>query len=217
MEYIVSPEMQKIAEKVIEENDELKHLRGGEVRIGYQLGNGQKKHGDMYVFGDCTKASSKTKAFSNVDFVITFLYIVRVEGADVKSGNWSWNFTDLPKCDADGEEYNYTISEDAVGNYYEASVATGLAVDGNFLFTVTNYRETDENYETRTGSVRGANRNKPSSGDVEGTGRGVAGAGRGRGTGDDSNMVVYGEVFGASILALIAYVIAARRKKRGGK
>lgn len=72
MEYIVSPEMQEIAEKVIEENDELKHLRGGEVRIGYQLGNGQKKHGDMYVFGDCTKASSKTKAFSNVDFVITF-------------------------------------------------------------------------------------------------------------------------------------------------
>lgn len=72
MEYMVSPEMQAIAEKIIEENDELKHLRDGMVRIGYQLGSGQKKHGDMYVFGDCTKASSKTKAFSNVDFVITF-------------------------------------------------------------------------------------------------------------------------------------------------
>ncbi len=78
MEYVMSPEMKVIADKVIAENDELAHLRGGSVRIGYQIGSGQRKHGDMFVFGDCTKATAKTKAFSNVDFVITF-YAPNVE------------------------------------------------------------------------------------------------------------------------------------------
>ena len=142
------------------------------------------------------------------------------DGVEIGSGqanagnNWTVSFGNLPKT-KNGVNISYAVTEDAVGNRYETSVATGLAADGSYLFTVTNYRETDEDYEARTGSVLGANRNKPSSGDVEGTGRGgVAGAGRGRGTGDDSNMVVYGGVSGASVLALIAYVIATRKKRR---
>ena len=145
------------------------------------------------------------------------------DGVEIGSGvanagnNWTVSFGNLPKT-KNGVNISYAIVEDGVGNYYTASYDTRLNNDGSYLFTVTNSRETDEDYYKRTGEVRGANRNKPSSGDVEGTGRGgVAGAGRGRGTGDDSNMVVYGGVSGASILALIAYVIAARRKKRGSK
>ena len=134
-------------------------------------------------------------------------------GVEIGSGTasaengWSVSFGELPKT-KNGADIHYTIVEDAVGNYYETSYETGVGADGSIAFTVKNYRETDRHYEERTGSVRGANRNRPSNGG------GVAGAGRGRGTGDDGNMMVYGGVSGASLLALIVWMIA-RRKRRG--
>ncbi|MGN8705652.1 Cna B-type domain-containing protein [Bacillota bacterium HCP3S3_E9] len=124
-----------------------------------------------------------------------------------EANGWTVSFGNLPKT-RNGAAISYAVKEDEVGNYYEASYETGLGSDGSYVFTVKNYRETDKHYEERTGSVRGANRNKPSNG-------GVAGAGRGRGTGDESDMTVYGTVSGASLLALIVWMIA--RRKRAGK
>ena len=133
---------------------------------------------------------------------------VEIESAQASEANgWTVSFGNLPKT-RNGVAISYAVKEDEVGNYYEASYETGLGSDGSYVFTVKNYRETDKHYEERTGSVRGANRNKPSNG-------GVAGAGRGRGTGDESDMTVYGTVSGASLLALIVWMIA--RRKRAGK
>ena len=133
---------------------------------------------------------------------------VEIGSAQVSEANgWAVFFGNLPKT-RNGVAISYAVKEDEVGNYYEASYETGLGSDGSYVFTVKNYRETDKHYEERTGSVRGANRNKPSNG-------GVAGAGRGRGTGDESDMTVYGTVSGASLLALIVWMIA--RRKRAGK
>ena len=133
---------------------------------------------------------------------------VEIGSAQASEANgWTVSFGNLPKT-RNGMAISYAVKEDEVGNYYEASYETGLGSDGSYVFTVKNYRETDKHYEERTGSVRGANRNKPSNG-------GVAGAGRGRGTGDESDMTVYGTVSGASLLALIVWMIA--RRKRAGK
>lgn len=133
---------------------------------------------------------------------------VEIGSAQASEANgWTVSFGNLPKT-KNGVAISYAVKEDEVGNYYEASYETGLGSDGSYVFTVKNYRETDKHYEERTGSVRGANRNKPSNG-------GVAGAGRGRGTGDESDMTVYGTVSGASLLALIVWMIA--RRKRAGK
>ena len=133
---------------------------------------------------------------------------VEIGSAQASEANgWTVFFGNLPKT-RNGAAISYAVKEDEVGNYYEASYETGLGSDGSYVFTVKNYRETDKHYEERTGSVRGANRNKPSNG-------GVAGAGRGRGTGDESDMTVYGTVSGASLLALIVWMIA--RRKRAGK
>ena len=133
---------------------------------------------------------------------------VEIGSAQASEANgWTVSFGNLPKT-RNGVAISYAVKEDEVGNYYEASYETGLGGDGSYVFTVKNYRETDKHYEERTGSVRGANRNKPSNG-------GVAGAGRGRGTGDESDMTVYGTVSGASLLALIVWMIA--RRKRAGK
>ena len=133
---------------------------------------------------------------------------VEIGSAQASEANgWTVSFGNLPKT-RNGVAISYAVKEDEVGNYYEASYETGLGSDGSYVFTVKNYRETDKHYEERTGSVRGANRNKPSNG-------GVAGAGRGRGTGDESDMTVYGTVSGASLLALIVWMIA--RRKRTGK
>ena len=133
---------------------------------------------------------------------------VEIGSAQASEANgWTVSFGNLPKT-RNGAVISYAVKEDEVGNYYEASYETGLGSDGSYVFTVKNYRETDKHYEERTGSVRGANRNKPSNG-------GVAGAGRGRGTGDESDMTVYGTVSGASLLALIVWMIA--RRKRAGK
>ena len=133
---------------------------------------------------------------------------VEIGSAQASEANgWTVSFGNLPKT-RNGVAISYAVKEDEVGNYYEASYETGLGSDGSYVFTVKNYRETDKHYEERTGSVRGANRNKPSNG-------GVAGAGRGRGTGDESDMTVYGTVSGASLFALIVWMIA--RRKRAGK
>ena len=133
---------------------------------------------------------------------------VEIGSAQASEANdWTVSFGNLPKT-RNGVAISYAVKEDEVGNYYEASYENGLGSDGSYVFTVKNYRETDKHYEERTGSVRGANRNKPSNG-------GVAGAGRGRGTGDESDMTVYGTVSGASLLALIVWMIA--RRKRAGK
>ena len=133
---------------------------------------------------------------------------VEIGSAQASEANgWTVSFGNLPKT-RNGTAISYAVKEDEVGNYYEASYETGLGSDGSYVFTVKNYRETDKHYEERTGSVRGANRNKPSNG-------GVAGAGRGRGTGDESDMTVYGTVSGASLFALIVWMIA--RRKRAGK
>ena len=131
---------------------------------------------------------------------------VEIGSAQASEANgWTVSFGNLPKT-RNGVAISYAVKEDEVGNYYEASYETGLGSDGSYVFTVKNYRETDKHYEERTGSVRGANRNKPSNG-------GVAGAGRG--TGDESDMTVYGTISGASLLALIVWMIA--RRKRAGK
>lgn len=52
-------------------------------------------------------------------------------------GNWSTTFKNLPKVDADGHEFAYTVKERAVEGY--ASEVSGNAKDG---FTITNTRST---------------------------------------------------------------------------
>ena len=52
-------------------------------------------------------------------------------------GNWSMTFSNLPKVDADGHEYAYTVKERAVEGY--ASEVTGDAAAG---FVITNIRST---------------------------------------------------------------------------
>ena len=138
------------------------------------------------------------------------------DGVEIGSGTasaengWSVSFGDLPKT-KNGAEIHYTLVEDEVGNYYETSYETGTGADGSLVFTVKNYRETDRHYEERTGSVRGANRNRP------GRSGGFAGAGRGRGTGDDANMAATGGVAGVSLLALIIWMLTRKRSGRGSK
>lgn len=57
-------------------------------------------------------------------------------GADA-DGNWSTTFSNLPKVDADGHEYAYTVKERPVEGY--SSEVTGDAAAG---FTITNFRST---------------------------------------------------------------------------
>ena len=52
-------------------------------------------------------------------------------------GNWSTTFKNLPKADADGNAYTYTVKERAVEGY--TSKVTGDAANG---FTITNTRST---------------------------------------------------------------------------
>ncbi|MCF0136556.1 MAG: Cna B-type domain-containing protein, partial [Lachnospiraceae bacterium] len=55
-----------------------------------------------------------------------------------QADNWTFSFTDLPRCSADGKAIVYTITEDAVENY--TTVITGNAADG-FVVTNTNIPE----------------------------------------------------------------------------
>ena len=131
---------------------------------------------------------------------------VEIGSAQASEANgWTVSFGNLPKT-RNGVAISYAVKEDEVGNYYEASYETGLGSDGSYVFTVKNYRETDKHYEERTGSVRGANRNKPSNG-------GVAGAGRGRGTGDETKMSLYGCLSGVSLFTLLAWFFNKKKRR----
>ncbi|MEO1769558.1 Cna B-type domain-containing protein [Candidatus Enterococcus ferrettii] len=54
-----------------------------------------------------------------------------------KTGNWSYSFTNLPKYDAKGEAYNYTVKEDPVKDYQ-------TKVEGNNITNTYENKETTE-------------------------------------------------------------------------
>ncbi|WP_429973948.1 Cna B-type domain-containing protein [Enterococcus sp. AZ163] len=54
-----------------------------------------------------------------------------------KTGNWTYSFTDLPKYDAKGEAYNYTVKEDPVKDYQ-------TKVEGTTIINTHENKETTE-------------------------------------------------------------------------
>jgi hypothetical protein len=56
------------------------------------------------------------------------------------SGAWSYTFADLPRYDANGDEYAYTLEEAAVAGY-AAGIAFTKDECGDYTFTVTNVKQ----------------------------------------------------------------------------
>ena len=84
----------------------------------------------------------------------------KVASQDVKAdakGNWTYAFTDVPKTDAAGKEYNYTISEEAVKGY-ETKV-DGMNLINSYHGEVTTIKGTktwednQNKYNTRPDSI----------------------------------------------------------------
>lgn len=68
----LSEEFSKLAEKVIEEHDDLHYLKDVAVSIGYMVSNRQKKSSGRAVFADCRKVQDYWKQqFVPFDFLIT--------------------------------------------------------------------------------------------------------------------------------------------------
>lgn len=64
-----------------------------------------------------------------------------IEHATIKpdeKGNWQYRFTDLPKFDSQGEEYQYTIEEEAVTGYDSTIIQTLEEVEGELQFNIVN-------------------------------------------------------------------------------
>lgn len=57
----LSEEFSKLAEKVIEEHDDLHYLKDVAVSIGYMVSNRQKKSSGRAVFADCRKVQDYWK------------------------------------------------------------------------------------------------------------------------------------------------------------
>lgn len=55
-----------------------------------------------------------------------------------EAGDWQHRFTNLPKYDAEGQEYHYTIEETAVPGYTATIVQTLEAVEGEITFNLVN-------------------------------------------------------------------------------
>lgn len=72
MELTKSLEMEKIAEKLIEEVDSLKWIGDTDLSIGYYTSVKNKKKGDMTVFGECIKPPKRFDVFIPYDFLIVF-------------------------------------------------------------------------------------------------------------------------------------------------
>ena len=68
--YIKNEELEKIAAKVISENDCFSNLNN--VRIAYQYADGKKTNAGKTVYADTEKVKDKYKEFMPYDFVITF-------------------------------------------------------------------------------------------------------------------------------------------------
>ena len=70
--YTLSEELKELAEEVINEREDLKHIIESGVRIGYMTSNKKKKSHGMIVQGDCEKVKPKNMKFIPFDFIITF-------------------------------------------------------------------------------------------------------------------------------------------------
>lgn len=70
--YTQDEKLAKIAEKVIEENANLHHLKDERCRIAYQYSDDKKTSRGKIVFADTEKVKDKLKAMIPYDFVVTF-------------------------------------------------------------------------------------------------------------------------------------------------
>ena len=61
-----------------------------------------------------------------------------------ESGEWSYTFTDLPKYDATGKAYLYTVEEEKVPGYTTSIVSPLNEVEGESRFAIVNTLETTE-------------------------------------------------------------------------
>lgn len=72
MELTKSLEMEKIAEKVLQEVDSLKWIKDTDFSIGYYTSKKDKKKGDKTVFGECIRPPKRFDVFIPYDFLIVF-------------------------------------------------------------------------------------------------------------------------------------------------
>ncbi len=65
------PEMEEMAEKIIDVRQELQHIRDYEICIGYVRSN-EAKRAKKIVYADCRKVNTVMQAYLPFDFIITF-------------------------------------------------------------------------------------------------------------------------------------------------
>lgn len=70
--YSVDETLRNLAEKVIEENPNLAHLKTPDITILYMYSDKQKKRAGCPVYADTEKVSSKMRSLAGCDFIITF-------------------------------------------------------------------------------------------------------------------------------------------------
>ena len=79
--YTRSSMLGEIANGLIHEMDEFKHLDNPNLRIAYQFSDQEKSGRDKIIYADVEKVKDKYKAFMPYEFVVTF-YLPNVEGLD---------------------------------------------------------------------------------------------------------------------------------------
>lgn len=70
MKYTEAPELQALAEKIMNERPEMKELLNAHIK--YVWGNKDKKKGNGWVYGQCHKIPEKERVVTSYHFIITF-------------------------------------------------------------------------------------------------------------------------------------------------
>lgn len=70
--YEKSEELEKLATKVMAENEIFSHLSSDDCRIAFQVCESTKTNGGKTVYADTERVKDKLKAFLPYDFIITF-------------------------------------------------------------------------------------------------------------------------------------------------
>lgn len=71
IDYEPSPEIEKLAGKVLDKIPELSYIREYEIKIGYVLSYEKKTKDGEAVFGDCRKVNGPYQAFLPYDIIVT--------------------------------------------------------------------------------------------------------------------------------------------------
>lgn len=118
MEYVkVSEEYSGLAEKVIDEHEDLRWIRNLKVRIGYLISDREKKKGGRAVLGECVRVRPLYRPYVPHDFLIV-IYGQNTAGLNEKQMEILLYHELLHiGIDEEGEELKYIINPHDVEDF----------------------------------------------------------------------------------------------------